>query len=312
MIFYDQVIPGSTLVGYLNADHWALAVPINRTHDTIASLFVTQNAYPREALLEALLRFVEEDLARGRVRAGVSPGPRDSVTLSWPPGSCKSFLRRHKAAAFAAALVLFAVAGVALAPWWIDLGPVRAEDRESRVLGARGHADVRADGPLVAPAPRGRRPFREGGPAREPERNRTVSCASRPRSWPLLRGRVVLTKLRRGRTGPGGDGGSVEGSRDPLSSSGSRLEAVSLLAGLPDAGRLRRSRAAWFCRARGGGALRWKACASTRHSAPRTEGPCSRSPVSPWTPRGSSSKDLFSRTRPLRASTLPRTGAPST
>ena len=64
MIFYDQVIPGSALVGYLNADHWALAVPINRTHDTIASLFVTQNAYPREALLEALLRFVEEDLAR--------------------------------------------------------------------------------------------------------------------------------------------------------------------------------------------------------------------------------------------------------
>ena len=62
MIFYDQVIPGSTLVGYLNADHWALAVPIARTHSTVSSLFVTQNAYPREALLEALLRFVEEDL----------------------------------------------------------------------------------------------------------------------------------------------------------------------------------------------------------------------------------------------------------
>jgi hypothetical protein len=30
MIFYDQVIPGSTLVGYINADHWALAVPIAR------------------------------------------------------------------------------------------------------------------------------------------------------------------------------------------------------------------------------------------------------------------------------------------
>jgi hypothetical protein len=62
MIFYDQVIPGSTLVGYINADHWALAVPIARTHSTIGSIFVTQNAYPREALLEALLRFVEEDL----------------------------------------------------------------------------------------------------------------------------------------------------------------------------------------------------------------------------------------------------------
>ena len=67
MIYYDQVIPGSSLVGYLNADHWAIAVPISRTHDTIGSLFVTQNAYPREALLEAVLRFVEEDLAaRGK------------------------------------------------------------------------------------------------------------------------------------------------------------------------------------------------------------------------------------------------------
>ena len=67
MIFYDEVIPGSTLLGYVNADHWAVALPIARSHDTVASLFVTQNAYPREALLEAVLRFVEEDLAaRGK------------------------------------------------------------------------------------------------------------------------------------------------------------------------------------------------------------------------------------------------------
>ncbi|WP_095078959.1 hypothetical protein [Pseudomonas sp. Irchel s3h17] len=63
VIFYDQVVPGSTLMGYINADHWALAVPIARTHSTIASLLATQNAYPREALAEAMLRFVEEDLA---------------------------------------------------------------------------------------------------------------------------------------------------------------------------------------------------------------------------------------------------------
>jgi hypothetical protein len=62
VIFYDQVVPGSILLGYLNADHWAVAVPINRTHTTIASMLVTNNAYPREALLEAVLRFVEEDL----------------------------------------------------------------------------------------------------------------------------------------------------------------------------------------------------------------------------------------------------------
>ena len=63
VIFYDQLIPGSTLVGYLNADHWAVAVPVARSHEKIGSWFVTENAYPREALLEAVLRFVEEDLS---------------------------------------------------------------------------------------------------------------------------------------------------------------------------------------------------------------------------------------------------------
>ncbi len=62
VIFYDQVVPGSTLLAYVNADHWALAVPIARTHPTIGALLVTKNAYPREALAEAILRFVEEDL----------------------------------------------------------------------------------------------------------------------------------------------------------------------------------------------------------------------------------------------------------
>jgi hypothetical protein len=65
VIFYDQIIPHSALIGFLNADHWAIALPIARTHATVGSLFVTHNAYPREALTEALLRFVEEDLATG-------------------------------------------------------------------------------------------------------------------------------------------------------------------------------------------------------------------------------------------------------
>jgi hypothetical protein len=68
MIFYDQLVPGGTLMAYVNADHWALAVPIARSHKGIGGMFVTQNAYPREALLEAVLRFVEEDLlANGAV-----------------------------------------------------------------------------------------------------------------------------------------------------------------------------------------------------------------------------------------------------
>jgi hypothetical protein len=63
VLFYDQVIPGSSLLGYLNADHFAVAVPIERSHPTIGSIFIDHNRYPREALLEAVLRFIEEDLA---------------------------------------------------------------------------------------------------------------------------------------------------------------------------------------------------------------------------------------------------------
>jgi hypothetical protein len=63
VIFYDQVIPGSTLLGYLNADHWAIAVPVAEEHPFIGRHFVDKNEYPREAILEALLRFIEEDMA---------------------------------------------------------------------------------------------------------------------------------------------------------------------------------------------------------------------------------------------------------
>ena len=59
-----QMIPGSRLVAFVNADHWAIAVPVERGHPFIGNTFVNHNDYPREALLEALLRYVEEDLAR--------------------------------------------------------------------------------------------------------------------------------------------------------------------------------------------------------------------------------------------------------
>ncbi len=62
MIYYDQLIPGSTLLGYINADHWAIGVPIARSHPTIAGLLVDKNAFPREVLLEAVMRYIEEDL----------------------------------------------------------------------------------------------------------------------------------------------------------------------------------------------------------------------------------------------------------
>jgi len=63
VIYEDQIVPGSALLGFLNADHWAVVVPVARAHPVIGSTLANRNDYPREALLEAVLRFVEEDLA---------------------------------------------------------------------------------------------------------------------------------------------------------------------------------------------------------------------------------------------------------
>jgi len=63
LIFYDQVIPHSTLVAYVNADHWAMGVPVARQHEIVAATLVSDNEYPREALLEAVLRYLVEQLA---------------------------------------------------------------------------------------------------------------------------------------------------------------------------------------------------------------------------------------------------------
>ena len=57
----DQFVPGSTLLAYLNADHWAVA-PISRHLGVAGGLLLDKADYPRAALLEALLRYVEEDL----------------------------------------------------------------------------------------------------------------------------------------------------------------------------------------------------------------------------------------------------------
>ena len=72
LVFYDQVIPGSTILGFFNADHWAMSVPIARQHEVSQAIFADQNDFPREIALEAILRFIEEDLESG---AAVTASP---------------------------------------------------------------------------------------------------------------------------------------------------------------------------------------------------------------------------------------------
>ena len=61
LLFYDQVTPRGTLLGFANADHWAVALPIDEDMPS-ASMLVTRNEFPRELLLEAAVRFIEEAL----------------------------------------------------------------------------------------------------------------------------------------------------------------------------------------------------------------------------------------------------------
>jgi hypothetical protein len=60
VIFHDSIIPGSVLLGYLNGDHWAVAMPFHIYAPRRAAVFATRNRFPRVVLLEAIARAVEE------------------------------------------------------------------------------------------------------------------------------------------------------------------------------------------------------------------------------------------------------------
>lgn len=64
VINYDAILPGSALLGYVNADHWAIALPFDSQAPVLAATLVTRNAFPRRQMLEAVLRLVEETLAQ--------------------------------------------------------------------------------------------------------------------------------------------------------------------------------------------------------------------------------------------------------
>jgi pimeloyl-ACP methyl ester carboxylesterase len=62
VIFYDQVIPGASLLGYINMDHWAIAVPVKEK--TASSAWEAAAAHPhvRAILFEAMILFLVENL----------------------------------------------------------------------------------------------------------------------------------------------------------------------------------------------------------------------------------------------------------
>lgn len=66
VISSDAILPGGKLLGFARADHWAVALPFAQDMPRTRRLGLNRNEFPREALLEAIVRTVEEDLLDGR------------------------------------------------------------------------------------------------------------------------------------------------------------------------------------------------------------------------------------------------------
>ncbi|GAB6036224.1 hypothetical protein JCM15519_07830 [Fundidesulfovibrio butyratiphilus] len=64
----DSLMPGSTLLGYANADHLAVAMPFGKSTPVLTATLINKNDFPRAVLLEAMVRFVVEDLTKTNVQ----------------------------------------------------------------------------------------------------------------------------------------------------------------------------------------------------------------------------------------------------
>jgi len=77
----DSVIPGSTLLGFANADHWGVAQTIETEHPVLAAR-QDPALFPLEQLFVAMVAFIADDLAQnarsgpGTVPAGNREGER--------------------------------------------------------------------------------------------------------------------------------------------------------------------------------------------------------------------------------------------
>lgn len=70
----DATIPGSTLLGYANSDHWGIALTTEVEHPVLLAR-ADPTAFPLEQLLVAVVTFVADDLAPDKVdRQGKATG----------------------------------------------------------------------------------------------------------------------------------------------------------------------------------------------------------------------------------------------
>jgi hypothetical protein len=71
LFWYDQLVSGASLLGYVNADHWSVAMPLSQELRAVDFLFY-DDAVPRTLLVEAAIEVVDEVL-RTRDKVGHPP-----------------------------------------------------------------------------------------------------------------------------------------------------------------------------------------------------------------------------------------------
>lgn len=62
LLMIDQLIPGSTLLGYVNSDHWTVAIPVEEKFSDWDPEIKEKNRLLRELLFEAMVLFLSESL----------------------------------------------------------------------------------------------------------------------------------------------------------------------------------------------------------------------------------------------------------
>ena len=61
IVAWEGVLPGAKYLGTVRADHWAIALPFEEAPDRFNA--IDRNRFPRDALLEAIVRYVTSDLS---------------------------------------------------------------------------------------------------------------------------------------------------------------------------------------------------------------------------------------------------------
>jgi hypothetical protein len=62
LLFMDQIIPGSGLLGYVNADHWTVSIPVEDNYSNRDPALKDRNQKLRNLLFEAMVLFLSENI----------------------------------------------------------------------------------------------------------------------------------------------------------------------------------------------------------------------------------------------------------